>query len=514
MLQSSWSFLQSLASALFAAELPRSRRWVAWVWLLGLYLAGLLWFWIFFQKGTFTLEFEDWSQITAPRLQFLRTALKDGELPLHISDPKTFQGKTTRYLAVPDTLISPQLILLYWLPVQWFAIADTWILYSLGFVGLLLLRARFKLSLIPFTALVFLFNFNGNILAHLAVGHFSWGGYFLFPWFAWLIYRLLDGDRSWLWTLGMALVLFAIWLQGSYHQFAWLLLLLGLVGLLVPRTFWTVLRTGAAVLLACAFRILPAILINGVYSSSFDNGFPTLWALWVNLVNFSVPNQATNFFYMGTGPQIGNWELTTFVGMAAALFLLYFGVYRGLLARRAPFRELALPVGIIFLLCNGSFYDLVSQLNIPLLNGERITARMISVVLVFVLIAAVERFQRWLDESDRKPFLAAGSLLVFAMTGMDLWLNLNVWRITHAKAYFQFLLYDKNLWFVQNDWTDSTYLWLVFGGLAISVLAFGVLVWLAWRERGGIYKAHLRGREARGTGPSTGARSARTQRKP
>ncbi len=483
MLLKTWEFLKSVAGALFEAELPRNRRWVAAVWLLGLYIAGLFWFWIFFQKGTFSMEFEDWSQITAPRLQFLRVALKEGQLPLHISEDKTFHNATTRYLSVPDTLISPQLVLLYWLPIQWFAIADVWILYTLGFVGLLVLRARFRLSLIPFTALCFLFNFNGHILAHFAVGHFSWGGYFLFPWFAWLIYRLLDGVRGWAWTLGMAAVLFIIWLQGSFHQFVWLLMLLGLVGVLVPRTFWTVLRAAVFTLLLSAFRLLPAILINGVYVGSFDNGYPTLAMIWDYLVKFTVPNEPTNYFYMGTGPRIGSWEMTTFVGLTGALFLIYFGVYRGLLARQAPFRELALPLGVILVLSTGSFYFLLDSLDIPLITGERVTSRMISVVLVFALIAAAERFQRWLDGSDRKPFLAAGSLLAFSMVGMDLWLNLNVWRITHAAAYFQWVMYDKNVWFVRNDWSDTVYLWMVFGGLAITVLTFIVLASLAWRER-------------------------------
>jgi hypothetical protein len=117
MLPKIWEWLQSVAGSLFQAELPKDRRWIAVVWLVGLYILGLFWFGLFFEKGSFTMEFEDWSQITAPRLQFLRTALKDGQLPLHISDAKTMNNSTTRYLSVPDTFISPQLVLLYWLPI-------------------------------------------------------------------------------------------------------------------------------------------------------------------------------------------------------------------------------------------------------------------------------------------------------------------------------------------------------------------------------------------------------------
>jgi hypothetical protein len=58
-----------------------------------------------------------------------------------------------------------------------------------------------------------------------------------------------------------------------------------------------------------------------------------------------------------------------------------------------------------------------------------------------------------------------------------------VWRITHAAAYFQFMMYDKNVWFVRNDWSDTIYVWMVFGGLAITVLTFITLAILAWKER-------------------------------
>ncbi len=479
-----WSNIKLLAAGLFEAELPKNRRWLAAAWLLAIYLTGLFWYYVFFQQGTISLEYADWAKITAPRLQFLRTALKEGQLPLHISDPGTFQNDTTRYLAVADTLVSPQLVLLYWLPVVQFVMVDVWLLYTLGFLGLLVLRRRFRLSLVPFTALVLLFNFNGNILAHYAVGHASWGGYFLFPWYAWLVFRLLDGDRSWTWTLGMAGVMFAIWLQGSFHQFVWLLMLLGLIGVLVPRTFWTALRTGGFILLGSAFRILPAIVVwDSGYVGGFDNGFPTLSALWEYLVTMVNPLESKHY-YMGTGPALGAWELTTFIGLPAALLLVYFGIYRGLLARQAPFRPLALPLGVMLLLSTGSFYFLIDSLHLPMLDTERVTSRMISVVLTFGLIFTVERFQRWLDEGGNlRPFYAGVSTLAFAMVGMDLFLNMHVWRLSRTRQYLEWVMFDKNRWYVQNDWSDTAYIWLSAGGLVLSLATFALLGLLARRQR-------------------------------
>ena len=474
---------QALFDLLFQAQLTGKRRWIAWIWLLGVFLLGLYWFWIFFEHGGHTLLFHDWANITAPRYQFLKSAVQEMQFPLHISDPGTFHGYTYRYLSVPDTLISPQLVLLGWMAVTRFNLFNVCILYSLGFIGLLVLKNKFHISLIPFTALSLLFNFNGNILAHLSVGHANWVGYFLFPWFAWLVFRLLEGDRSWKWTLGMSVLLFVIWLQGSYHQFVWLLLMLGLIAIFVPRTFWFVVRAGVFILVMSAFRLLPAILVYDNYVGGFDNGFITLSVLFNYLIFMASP-QEIKYFMPGTGPFVGSWELTTFIGMVGTIFVIYFGLFRGLLARQAPFRALMLPLGIMLLL-TGGLYDIVDRLNIPLLGGERITSRMISVVLTFGLIMAAERFQRWLDNSDRKPFLAAASLMAFSLTGLDLWLNMNVWKISDSSRLFDWVYFDPSKWFVRNDYSDTLYLGLVFGGLAISLVTFILLAVLSWREKPG-----------------------------
>ncbi len=160
-----------------------------------------------------------------------------------------------------------------------------------------------------------LFNFNGQVLAHYSVGHATWGGYFLFSWVIWLVLNLLEGDSSWRMTLLTAGVLLVMWLQGSYHQVVFTLMLLGLIGIFVPRTFWTVIRTGTFALLGSAFRLLPAILLTSVFRPSFLNGYPSLYAIWINLVSVPHP-QNTPFFMPGMGESwLGEWELTMFVDL-------------------------------------------------------------------------------------------------------------------------------------------------------------------------------------------------------
>ncbi len=482
---SSWSkildYLKAASETLLSAQPSRKYLWLALVWFAGLYVVGVIGFGSFFEWGNHTLEYHDWAEISGPRFQFLRTAMRAGVFPLHIDDPSPLHGFTLRYLAIADAYISPQVVLLYWLSIQRFNLANVLILYTLGFAGLLVLRSRLRLSAISFAAVFLLFNFNGHILAHYSVGHATWGGYFLFPWFVWLILRLLDGDRSWAWTLGMSVLMIAIWLQGSFHQYVWLLILLGLVGICIPRTFWTVIRAGIFIALISAFRILPPILIMGESSGDVWNGYPSLYALWNNLVN--IPSQVvTPFFPNGLGYVLGSWEMATFIGVVGTAFFLYFGIYRGLLQRDSPFQRLLLPLGILFILSLGQIYSILDILHFPLLRGERVTSRIFSVVLVFGLVLAAERLQRWLDSSPRTPLTLTGGLLGLGLIGFELSQDMDVWRISNGSQDFWKAFTTKN-WSVNNNYTDTVYLWLVFGGLAISLLTFLVLAGLAWRER-------------------------------
>ena len=475
-------FPEILFNSLFQVEIQKDLRWLRGLWLAGLYALGFSWFGALFEWGNHPLNFEDWSLIAGPRLQFFTNAMRTLQLPLHISSAAAMHDFTTRYLSVPDTIFSPQLVLLRWNEIGPFDLRNVLLLYTLGFVGLLFLASRFRLSVISFAVLFLLFNFNGHVVAHYSVGHDSWGGYFLFPWFAWLVFRLLDGEHTWTWTLGMAVLMFVIWLQGSYHQYIYLLIFLGVVGIFIPRTFWTVIRTGVFTIFLSAFRILPAALLNLNYSGPFTNGYPIVYSLWDALV---VPyGPGTDHFYQsGLGDGIGAHEVTLFIGLIGALFLVYFGIYRGLIARQAPFRKLTLPLMVMLILAMGWVFGALRSIPIPLIQGERVSTRILSVVLLFGFIFTADRFQRWLDETQDRSYFRAVSLPVVLLMGFDLWQNLNVWRLSNAIARFEKIYYNPDLWFVANDYTDTLYFGMIGAGLAITLLTFGILLVLARRER-------------------------------
>jgi len=462
---------------------PYRIRRITWAWLVALYLAGAVLWGYFFSWGRFSLNFHDWAHITGPRLAFLKDALVQGLPPLHVPDPYPLGANTDRFLAIPDQILSPQVILLLILPIGVFVVGNVLLLYSLGYGGLLWLRRKFSLSPVAFTIIFLLFNFNGHILAHFAVGHATWGGYFLFPWFAILVFRLVEGERGWTWIAKMALLLFAIFLQGSFHQFVWALIFLALLAV-AKRGYFLTAGGGAlfAVLLSLV-RILPAASLVGKFSYEFWSGYPTLVDLWQSLVTIYPPGAKTPLLLMPA--RLGYWEVSLYVGLAGAVFLLYFGVWRWLRARadHSGYQSLALPVLGLVVMSMGQIFRIIRLAQVPLLDGESVTTRMISLPFVFILIFAVIHFQGWLDQPHRSAalvYLIISAVIIISLN--DLGQNYRIWRVAAAAPTFKKIIFDPRAWTVTNH-PDPAYLGLALAGAALSLVSLGVLLFFIWRSR-------------------------------
>jgi len=470
----------------FRVPNPHRNRWITWIWLVALYLAGVFLWGYFFSWGRFTLTFRDWAHITGPRLAFLKDALDQGLPPLHISDPYALGEFSDRFLAIPDQILSPQVILLRFLPLGSlgrFVTGNVILLYSLGYIGLLWLRCKFSLSLVPFTILFLLFNFNGHILAHFAIGHATWGGYFLFPWFAILVFQLVEGERGWTWIAKMALLMFVIFLQGSFHQFVWALIFLTLLAV-AKREYLLTAGGGAlfAVLLSLV-RILPPVSLLGKFDNGFFSGYPTLVDLWQSLVTLYPTN--TKFSSPWMPIPLGYWELTLYIGLAGAVFLLYFGVWRWLRAYddHSGIQSLTLPVLGLVVLSIGRIYEILRLVPIPLLDGERVATRIISLPFVFILIFAVIHFNDWLDRPHRNltlVYLVIGSAIIINLN--DLWQNYRIWRVAEVVRHLKETNFDSRAWIVANH-PDPAYLGLILAGAILSLVSLGVLVFFTWRSR-------------------------------
>jgi hypothetical protein len=484
-----------------ASAKPRA---LVFLTLLGLYGLGIAhWMW-FFNSGDLTFQAYDWPK---ERLYFmvLRDALKGGRIPYHVEVPATYAHITKfpqlnnfnpeqppvppvvcRFLALPETVLSPQVVLLALLDVGPFVLVHILLLYSLGFLGSLIMKKRYGLSLIPFAAFFLLFNFNGYITSRLTAGHSMWSGYFLLPFFGLYILEWLESGSSGRAPLMLALVLFGMWLQGSLHLVTWCGMFTGLIAVfnwrLVKGAMWALAFSG----LLLAYRLIPAAI---AYWRSprlpFGGGYPTLTDLLDGLIVIRAPS----FPWIGglfvEGPW---WEYDIFIGILGLVMLVYFGIYRRLdqrpNLRACQFPCLDLPLLVLSLLSLDGFYAVIYHLPLPFLNGERVTSRFIIIPLVMLLLIACIRMQRVLEPlapNARRSALLIAAILV---TGTSLLTHSDVWRIVRWESEYN--LRNHSSWHDLKtasliEQADPVYTLGVNLSVGLTVAALVAWTYLWWR---------------------------------
>jgi hypothetical protein len=468
-------------------RLSQKYRWANRIWLALLFCSGIGAWKIFLDCPDGFCSYNDWGDIVYPRFDFLQQAALNWALPLHASnDIRLGDFFTKRYMVIPDAFLSPQYLLLRFLTVEQFVFVQTALFFALGFWGLLWLRKKFGLSNLNFTVIFFLFNFNGHILAHLSVGHLTWSGYFLFPWFVILLMQLIDGQANWAWIAKMSALLFVTLLQGSYHQFIWMLFFIGLLAIFMPRHFFTLLKAAIVSVVLSACRILPLFsMINTLETNKFLTGYPSLQTIWTYMITISNKGGA-KFSIDGLTNYVGLWEMSIFTGLIGALFLIYFGLIRPLQPERRenPYLILLPPAaGMLFLSLDRVYRFISSNISFSLIVGERTVSRFISLVLVVVLILAAAEFQNWLDKrSESKNSIWV--VVIFVAIGInDLVQNFREWSVQVSYHRFPGHGMINPQWNVMNDFSDNPYVTLVAAGAVVTVLTAIFLFWMIKREK-------------------------------
>jgi hypothetical protein len=470
-------FPELISRALDAFFLPARGRLSLWfdrLWAAALYLLGLLHWGLFLNWGKILFDLHDWTQAGA-YLSFLRQAALSGQLPLFIGSTLV---TTDRYLGRPDTLISPQAYLLRFLEPGPFTLVNVLILFSVGFTGLLLLKRRYHLSAFVFTILFGLFNFNGNITAHTAVGHTIWTGYYFLPFFALLVLRAVEGEKmGWTWVLLNALTLFFMTLQGAYHFFLWCLLFLLTWGVFASRHLVPVLKVIVCSALLSLVRLLPPAVefIGG--GKNFVSGFPTVADLFTALVTLKYPAEAL----AGPFKSLGWWELDTYVGLLGLAFLVFFGLVQTWRKKDAR-RSLLAPIGVITFLSIGQIYSVVNHLPIPLTDSERISSRFFILPLVMLIVLGSFYLQGFLTgrgaRSIPERILGLGLLVLLLH---DLFQHSRIWRVENMYSLFVSTPVDISAKVLRLS--DPPYISALIVGGVVSLLTFIVLLILSLRER-------------------------------
>jgi hypothetical protein len=468
----------------FASEKQNKNQWIFWLWAALLFFGGAFLWGYFLQWGSpQSLLFQDWTDITLPRLAFLQNAFQHGVIPMHITDWAPLGEVTDRFLTIPDLLLSPQVLLLKWMDVGHFIMLNFWLSFAAGYAGLLWLSRKYHLSSAAFTVLAVLFNFNGHILSHFAIGHYTWTGYFLFPWLVGLILILFEEQVGWKWVTQIALLLFLIIIQGAYHQFIWSLFLLAFTIPILPKQFWRILEALVASVFLAAIRLIPPFLNLGKFDTIFYTGYPSVFSIWDAMVRIVLPSE--NQLNSDRTIHIGAWEYSLYIGLIGAVFLIIFGIIQLYRNRKSKdsFALLLAPVtGLVILSLDRVYKYLRIILPLPLLDGERVSTRIISLAFAILLILAVIEFQKWLDAHPKNIWMSVSYWggLIFLVT--DLWQNFDKWQVDFTRNLFEHESYNPLHWGVANH-EDPSYLLAIQIGLAISLIALTTLLTLTYREK-------------------------------
>jgi hypothetical protein len=448
-------------------------------------LGVLHWLYVFgfltpgFAGMTFTVA--DWPKEVRYYVA-LQQAVTDGRIPYYVS--KSIQ-ETRKFLANPEVPWSPDVLLLRFCALDVFLALKVIVWYAAGFAGLILIRRRYGLGLLPFTFLFLLFSFNGHIVAHLAIGHSMWTGYFLLPFVFLYAADVLEAATPAA-PVKLALVFFLMLLQGALHVFVWCLLLLLLGVAFRPRAWKPALLALAWTAALGACRLVPAaVVLFGKTEALFISGYPgvvDLAAAFVRIRPITYPRVGGLF---GT---LNWWEYDAYLGVVGLAWLLWFGValrFKGVKSRL--FAVFEGPIAILALLSFDDIYAAVNRLGLPLLSGERVSSRLLIVPIVFLMPAAAVRMERVLEASPRRRLLSVLALVAAALIAAGLAVHSHSWSLPVLERSWPAPPHSRDLGLAILDARelgptarDTAYLWSVRVSAVMTLLALAAAV-LRWR---------------------------------
>ena len=377
--------------------------------LITLFLGGIG-HWVLFYKSI-SLNALDWP---FPKGYYfaLQKALTEYTIPYHTSNA-LHSGAGQKFLAIPETILSPQIVLLKFMSVAEFMLVNQLIVYSIGFLGCVAIKRKYKLSLFTFSFLFLIFNFNGYILSHISVGHYMWNGYFFLPFFCALILSLAEGDLSVRTAIKLAVALLFVIMQGSFHMYIWCLLFLGFIGISQKKYWRPILSTLLFTGLLCAFRLLPAIVTHHNLKRYPSEGYHTITDL---LFSFTVIGKIGVFGESW-------WEYDAYIGILGFALIAYFGVLvyfrKESQFRDCQYRALDLPIALMVLSSVGLFYTLLARLPLPFFGAEAIVTRFIVIPLLMLLFISCIRLQQSLNTFEQTPLTRILSLAMLLQMAVE-----------------------------------------------------------------------------------------------
>ena len=443
------------------------------------------WLW-FLNYGQMSFKPHDWGKEFI-YYSILSQSIKSGNMPYHI--PLAFQG-TNRFLALPETNLSPQIFLLPLMSVGTFIVFNVLLLYSAGFIGTLLLKRRYSLSLLSFTVFFLLFNFNGHIVAHLGVGHSMWAGYFLLPFLFLFLLELLEGSPWRTSSIKIAFVISAILLQGSFHVYIWCLLFL----IFMLAFNWKFAKPLIASIVVSgilsAYRLLPAIFALWGKKEKFVWSYPTPLELLdaLTTIREAPPDRVRPW---GTA---GWWEYDIYVGLIGLALLLVFGIWLRFSKHdyldKFRYPALDIPIFAMTVLAISYFQAFITRIPIPILKSERVPMRFVVIPVVALALLSSIRMESVLarvKQTFKFRFIAIATLVLMALNFLD---HSFIWSVGRLDKQFANRAVDLTVPPIESV-PDSLYKMMVTVSIAVSLaaLAASIYLLLRYRRRGEVHSS-------------------------
>ena len=442
------------------------------------FAAGVVHWVLFFNYGDLSFKAHDWGKEYI-YYSVIRQAMESGRIPYHI--PLAFQ-ETKRFLALPETNLSPQTLLLPLMDVGKFVLANILILYTIGFAGCLLIRQKYQLSPIAFSAMFILYNFNGHISAHIGVGHSMWTAYFMLPFFFLLVLKIVEGNLSRMTPIKLGFVLFVIILQGGFHIYIWCITFLLLLLIFNWRHIKPILSAVVYSALLSAFRLIPAAFTLAGKKEKFIWSYPTIRDLLDAMV--TIRQQTPDRLHPWGTP--GWWEYDIYIGVIGLALIVYFGVILRFSKRpsleKHKYGALDLPLLTMSAFSISYFHAFLTRLPVPLLTSERVATRFIIIPVIFLTFLAAIRLGRCLESVRKTLKLYVAAIVGLAVMGLSFVDHSYLWSVVRLERVYKDRMVDLTVPGIITM-EDGQYKALLVLSGAISLATIVLLVYLGTRWR-------------------------------
>jgi len=429
------------------------------------YLAGVFhWAWLI-NYGRIHFKYMDWEMFFSC-YQVIQKALAENSIPYFM--PYFFKG-TNQFLAFPSTDLFPTVFLLKFLSVDKFFLFQIIFVYSLGFIGGLWLKKTYQWSLFTFLFFFLIFNFNGHIVSHIAIGHWPWISYFVLSFFLVWVFKLVEGNVSLFHGTWLAWIFFAMLLFGGVHTFVWCLIFLILLCLRQKR-YWKPVVIGIGLSLVFSLhRLLPAAITFFDYKHNFLSGFPSVSIFWRALTSVEGEGNVLSLSF-GDNSAVW-WEMDHYIGIIGLVALVYFGIFLRLKEKNSwginDYRILNVPMLVLAILSFGNFYEIFTLFPIPLISVERVSSRFFIVPLLILLVISCIWMQQMFNRLSANwgvMCIALAGILIegFLFVEHSAGWQVNVWEVKLMNLGIKM---DYSL----SDWAKSVE-WLYIPAVQFSYL--------------------------------------------